>query len=259
MVEKVAKSQKSEKPRKSDKSDRTPVWARERQVEDVATLKALADPMRLAILGALMSAEGGELTAKGIAAALGEPQTKLYRHIRQLEKTGLIAVSGTRLVSGIVESRYVAAQESLRLAPGMFAADSPARAEAYDAVLAGVDRVREDFRSKLLSGRLDLSLPKDGSAGPPSLFSQFELKLTPERVARLRLQLVKVFDELLAEGNSEGPEAVDVTMLTLLYGPQSDPGGATGRPAEAEAAPAESAGLGDAAGPSDPDPVGTER
>ncbi|MFJ3790392.1 ArsR/SmtB family transcription factor [Kitasatospora sp. NPDC090091] len=222
----------------------------ERRVDDVATLKALADPLRLAILGALSSArsqpgpDGGSLTVKEIAAALAEPQTKLYRHIKQLEKAGLIRVAGTRLVSGIVESRYAVAHESVRLSSEIFSAGSPARSEAYDAMLAAVDRVRGDFHAKAASGRLDLSTPKDGSAGPPSLFAHSELRLSPDRLVRLRSRLAEVFDELFAEMQNEpqggaagevtdgAEDAVDVTVLTLLYGVRPE------RPSRADSHPA---------------------
>ncbi|MER7750540.1 helix-turn-helix domain-containing protein [Kitasatospora sp. NPDC097643] len=195
-----------------------PAFVKNRQVGDVAVLKALADPLRLAILGALSSTAGRELTAKEIAAELDEPQTKLYRHIKQLEKAGLILVAGTRLVSGIVESRYAAAQESIRLAPEMFTADSPARSEAYDAILASIDRVRDDFRVQILGDRLDFSSPRDGSVGPPGLFAHLTLRLTPERLLRLRTELAALFDEVNAEGPSAAEDAMDVTVFTLLYG-----------------------------------------
>ncbi|MDH6704660.1 DNA-binding transcriptional ArsR family regulator [Kitasatospora sp. MAA19] len=205
-------------PRPADGGEQPATWVKERQVADVAVLKALADPLRLAILGALKSAEDRPQTAKEIAAALGEPQTKLYRHIKQLEKAGLIMVAGTRLVSGIVESRYTAAQESIRLAPEMFTADSPARSEAYDAILAAIDRVRGDFRAQVLGGRLDFSSPRDGSAGPPGLFAHSVLRLSPDRLLRLRTQLADLLDELNEEAPSTAEDAMDVTLFTLLYG-----------------------------------------
>ncbi|MFJ2866381.1 ArsR/SmtB family transcription factor [Kitasatospora sp. NPDC087314] len=205
-------------PRPADGGEQPATWVKERQVADVAVLKALADPLRLAILGALKSAEDRPQTAKEIAAALGEPQTKLYRHIKQLEKAGLIMVAGTRLVSGIVESRYTAAQESIRLAPEMFTADSPARSEAYDAILAAIDRVRGDFRAQVLGGRLDFSSPRDGSVGPPGLFAHSVLRLSPDRLLRLRAQLADLLDELNEEAPSTAEDAMDVTLFTLLYG-----------------------------------------
>ncbi|MFB7377529.1 ArsR/SmtB family transcription factor [Kitasatospora purpeofusca] len=206
--------------------DAGPAVLKERRVEDAATLKALADPLRLAILDVLMAAVGtGPLTAKEIAAALDEPQTKLYRHIKQLEKAGLIRVAGTRLVSGIVESRYSPAQESLRLAPEIFSSDSPTRVDAYDAMLAAMDRVRGDFRAHAMAGRVDFS--RDDSGALSGLFSHFSYRVTPERLIRLRSQLAAVFDELHAEGNSAAEDAVDVTLFTLLYGVGPAPADAT--------------------------------
>ncbi|WP_316523456.1 ArsR/SmtB family transcription factor [Kitasatospora brasiliensis] len=206
-------------PEPADSGEQQSVtWVKERQVSDVAVLKALADPLRLAILGALQASEGRPLTAKELAAALDEPQTKLYRHIKQLEKAGLVLVAGTRLVSGIVESRYRVAQASIRLAPGMFTADSPTRSDAYDAVLAAMDRVRADFRARIAGGRLDFGRPADGSGPPSGLFADFTLRLGPERFERLRSQLAEIFDELNEEPPSTAEDALDVTAFTLLYG-----------------------------------------
>ena len=189
-------------------------------MDDVATLKALADPIRLAVMGVLMGRTGEPQTVKEIAAALDEPQTKLYRHIKQLEQAGLIAVAGTRLVSGIVESRYTAAQDSLRLSRELFAVDSGARADALDTVLAAVDLVRGEFRAGFLDGRIDFGASGDGSDALPSLFSHFAMRLEPERLARLKKDVGALIDELAAEGNSVSPDAVEVTMLNLLYGRQ---------------------------------------
>ena len=66
-------------------------------VSDVATLRALADPLRLAILRLLRDGADREPRAwavRELARALDEPQTKLYRHVRQLEEQGLIQVAG---------------------------------------------------------------------------------------------------------------------------------------------------------------------
>ncbi|MFJ6617008.1 ArsR/SmtB family transcription factor [Kitasatospora sp. NPDC091335] len=206
-------------PEPADSGEQQPVtWVKERQVSDVAVLKALADPLRLAILGALQSSEDRPLTAKELAARLDEPQTKLYRHIRQLEKAGLVLVAGTRLVSGIVESRYRVAQGAIRLAPEMFTADSPARSGAYDAMLAAMDRVRTDFRVRIAEGRLDFGRPSGGSGPPSGLFADFALRLSPDRLDRLRSQLAGIFDELNEEGPSTAEDALDVTVFTLLYG-----------------------------------------
>ena len=87
-----------------------------RKVTDVDTIKALADPTRLAILR-VMNREGRARSAKELAEKLSEPQTKLYRHLKVLQEAGLIEVAETRVVSGIVETRYRAAQRSVHIDP----------------------------------------------------------------------------------------------------------------------------------------------
>ena len=93
-----------------------------RTVATVDMLKAMADPTRIAILTVLMEhpSDLPVMSVKEIAARLGEPQTKLYRHIKQLEAAGLIKVAATRMVSGILEQRYQAAQQR----PGVRSPDS---------------------------------------------------------------------------------------------------------------------------------------
>ena len=82
----------------------------------VDVLKALADPLRLNMLYALTrdrSPGPRAMTVKELAAELGEPQTKLYRHIKHLESAGLIRAVASRVVSGIVEYRYQASQADM--------------------------------------------------------------------------------------------------------------------------------------------------
>ncbi|GAA3010553.1 hypothetical protein GCM10020229_22760 [Kitasatospora albolonga] len=195
----------------------------EREVTDVATLKALADPVRIAIMNALYRREPQELTVKEIAAALDEPQTKLYRHIKQLEQTGLIQVAGTRLVSGITESRYRLGQKSLKISPGVFAGDSAERPEALRAMLATLDLVREDYQRLYLAGRLGLPTTDPAQPASPGLFSHVGLRVRPERAVEMRDRLRAVIDELIAEGNSTDPDAVEVTLMSLYYAVKPDP------------------------------------
>ncbi|WP_104814743.1 transcriptional regulator [Kitasatospora sp. MMS16-BH015] len=190
--------------------------AGEREVADVETLKALADPLRLAILRVLTGAGPEPLAVKEIAAALGEAPSKLYRHIRQLEQTGLITVAATRLVSGILESRYLAAQRSLRLSRE-FLGPSAEHPEALDALLAAIDAHRAEFRAAALAGRIDLGSPAAETAGPTSAFAHATLRLAPDRQLELTRRLRSVLAEFRAEEESTSPDAVEVTLFSLLY------------------------------------------
>ncbi|MEV7214198.1 helix-turn-helix domain-containing protein [Kitasatospora cineracea] len=184
---------------------------KEREVTDVATLKALADPLRLAVLGALMRHDPEPMSVKEVAAELDEAPTKLYRHVKQLEQTGLVYVAGTRVVSGIVESRYRSAQQSLRLSPQVYAegGEQPA---VLAAVLAAMDLVRSEFQRYFLAGRVDMS-PENRA----SKFAHATFRLTPERLQRLRERMAQALDEVFAEGDDTGPDTVEATLFALLY------------------------------------------
>ena len=66
-------------------------------------LKALADPLRLRFLVLLADRAS---TVKEAADVLGVPPTRLYYHVKILERHGLIRVAGRRMISGIEERTY---------------------------------------------------------------------------------------------------------------------------------------------------------
>jgi DNA-binding transcriptional ArsR family regulator len=185
-----------------------------REIDSVQGLRALADPVRLAILSALDThAPGGELpvmSVKELAQHLGEPQTKLYRHVKQLEAAGLIEVAATRMVSGILEQRYRARQRDLRLSAALFRqhADETEAAvrSAFDAFLTGVfDRARKR------------DWPPDGPDGPDGQVGQdkpvllvFDDRVSPEAAERIRARLEEVTQEIARAEAGDIPVRVAV-------------------------------------------------
>src|SRR3954452_18438405 len=81
-------------------------------IKDLESLKALSDPLRIQILELMLQ---GARTVKQIAAELKTTTTKLYYHINLLEQHGLIKVTGTRVVSGIIEKQYRLAAYSIAI------------------------------------------------------------------------------------------------------------------------------------------------
>lgn len=81
-------------------------------------LKALADPLRLRFL--ILLADGPS-TVKEAAEALGVPPTRLYYHVKILERYGLIHVAGRRMVSGIEERTYRARAKTWTMSPSLAA------------------------------------------------------------------------------------------------------------------------------------------
>jgi DNA-binding transcriptional ArsR family regulator len=162
-----------------------------REIDSVEELRALADPVRLAILSALDThGPDGELpvmSVKELAQHLGEPQTKLYRHVKQLEAAGLIEVAATRMVSGILEQRYRARHRDLRLSEGLYrrhADESQAAVRsAFDAFLTGLfDQARlPDW-------------PSDDPDKPVLLV--FTDRVSPAAAERIRARLAEVTTEI---------------------------------------------------------------
>jgi len=181
-----------------------------REVDDASTLKALGDPIRLRLLRALMES-GAEalpvLSVKELAEQLGEPQTKLYRHVKVLEAAGLIRVAATRLVSGIVEQRYQAAQHDLVFkGPGL--SSSPEAEAMADSVL----RVyREELFASLRASRGTTGDVEQARA----LVRMMEAKVPPDRAASLRQRLADIAREL--EDVPDDPDGVPVSVLISFY------------------------------------------
>lgn len=80
-------------------------------VKDMATLKALADPLRRSILDILDTAR----TVKELAAELDRPADRLYYHLDLLEHRGLVRAIEERGR----ERRYVAAAKSITVDPAI--------------------------------------------------------------------------------------------------------------------------------------------
>ncbi len=183
----------------------------------VESLRALADPTRQAILSALMERrdELPVLSVKELAARIGEPQTKLYRHVKQLEAAGLIRVAATRLVSGILEQRYQACQRDL-VFDGQFMREHADESEA--AMQALLDGFRAGFITAFRDKRLAPdAVPEAESHQRPALF------VTEARVSQARAREMKArLQELmtwLSDEDAEDPDGILVDVLIGYYAP----------------------------------------
>ena len=185
-----------------------------RYVKDLETLRMLADPLRLSILAAFQSGDDApELTVKELADRLGEGQTKLYRHVKLLEDAGLIAVTGTRLVSGILEKRYRPTYRTLQVDSDALS-QSKAPEGFRDTTVALLTSVQDQLQSDLQAGRVPL-IAAEGEPDLTILMSSLRVNMTPERYARVRTAVTEL---LAAEAHSDGDSnAMRVVMQVLMY------------------------------------------
>jgi len=179
----------------------------ERIVSDPETLRAIADPTRLAILEAMVTRADEPWSVKELAAALKVPQTRLYHHIDLLVERDLIRPAGQRLVSGIVETRYRVAALSLRLDPKLLASEDEAETTA-----ALVGNVLDAARNEILTVLRHVA-PDDAAADRP-LVSRGLARLTPDRAGELRARLVALIEEF--DDGAKG-DTVPYGFLVAFY------------------------------------------
>jgi DNA-binding transcriptional ArsR family regulator len=192
-----------------------------RTVANVDVLKALADPTRLAILAALMKTRHDlpVMSVKELAAELNQPQTKLYRHVRQLEAAGLIKVASTRMVSGILEQRYQACQQDLIFERGFIAEHAD---ESEAATQTALDLYREGLFAALRAGRLsEGDVPAEESYRKPLLYLS-DLRVSRAKAAELKSKLEQIMDSLKDESGDD-PDGVPVNLLIGCYVPADPP------------------------------------
>jgi DNA-binding transcriptional ArsR family regulator len=208
-----------------------------RVVDDAATLKALADPLRIEILRTLMHAPRPMrvMSVKELAGELGEPQTKLYRHVRQLEAVGLVRVAASRLVSGILEQRYQACQASLEFGPGAMGSRAAVADETVADAATVLRTILSQYGERFLAAAasqpvLPDDLPAAQSYRLPLLAVQ-EKTVAPDVAARIRDRLQAIHDDLSAAARAaDGADAgghgdwVEVSIVTGFISPPPAPG-----------------------------------
>ncbi|MEV6598516.1 helix-turn-helix domain-containing protein [Actinoplanes sp. NPDC051346] len=190
-----------------------------REVSDVETLKALSDPIRLGIMRSLMEDTSSTYTVKEIAQRLGEPTTKLYRHMKVLEAADLIRVASTRMVSGIQESQYRVAQLAVRLSRDLLSAPGNAGelAEAFGATL---DDFRERLVRDILAGRLGAaSGAEQTSSAPTPMVVALDRKLSPERATEFRSRLHDLMEEF-NRPDDDSAAVVPIEFLLMFWSPR---------------------------------------
>ena len=157
--------------------------AEELVIDDLATLKALADPLRQRIQ--FMCGDHPR-TVKELAQVIGVPQTRLYYHVKILEKYGLIHVVDRRIVSGIEERTYSATAQSTTVSPELARSDLIASG-ALDALLGVV--------AAELQVALDSPTPIGDAEGTVPALSLTSLHLTREEVLEVQRKIIDIMAE----------------------------------------------------------------
>jgi DNA-binding transcriptional ArsR family regulator len=127
-------------------------------------VRALADPLRVRMLGAFASEER---TTRQVAEILGEKPTRLYHHVKSLASAGLIRKTRTRRNRGTFETYYRAVAGAFRADPALFA--PPGTAEASNSIATMVqgmlDQMGSELRALIASGGDDSEVQEEAHFG----------------------------------------------------------------------------------------------
>lgn len=185
-----------------------PPLPRVHQIRDLAQLKALADPLRIRIIEAIVEEPR---TTKQVAKMLGEKPTKLYHHVDTLEKHGLIKLVATRPNRGTLEKYYRPVARLFRPDPALFSSEGLPQQEWVSLgadLLSGTVEELRNLDHRTLGGRKPLIVQARVAA------SQEELDTLGEQIR----QVIDTFAEKrLALGEDRRPDDVDYRLALALY------------------------------------------
>lgn len=170
-------------------------------IEDLEQLRLLSDPLKLSLVQVFGEAEG---TVASAAEALGEPQTKLYRHVDALLNAGLIEVTREQPKRGTVERWFRTVARRFEVADELFAGDGPQEEE----------RTVRDLLRSVEAELLQALRVKDEKTSPT--VARFRARLTPEQLEELQNRLFVWMDELDSEPEA-GEDTIDIGALIALY------------------------------------------
>lgn len=193
---------------------------------DPAKLRVLADPVRSFVVYSLVPRAK---TVKELAAELDCPPTRLYHHLQQLEKHGLVFVERTRLVSGITEKHYRAVARDWVLERTGLDVRGPGGAARLESLLAFVfDQSRLEIRRQVELGAIELErrAPQRGAL----MAVRNVLKLNDARADRLYRRLHEFWQEYEAAAKEPDEDGRFYAFAVTLY-PNAGAGlEAAGRP-----------------------------
>jgi DNA-binding transcriptional ArsR family regulator len=185
-------------------------------IDDVEVLRIVADPLRLRMLELLRREPA---TAKQLAQALNVPLKKLYYHINLLEEHKLIRVTGTNIVSGIIEKQYQVTAYRLSVARSLLAASStaPTAVEGIETLLSFLlGHTESEIRKSLRAGLIDPSQTDLDKGG--LVLGRVWMHLTPQQASELKERIHAVIDEFAhQQATSNDSEGRYYELLTGFY------------------------------------------
>lgn len=186
----------------------------QRILDDLEALKVYFDPLRTRIIEEVAHQPR---TVHEIADALDVPFTRLYYHIKLLEKHGIIRVVATRAMQGAVEEKhYQVTARQFVVARDLLTVVSDDHDDGLEVVLATIlDQTRQDIRASVHDGRINLA---QTSPDPDSLLiRRGVMRLSREQAAEFQRELVALLNRMSAQQRSPDDPSTFYAVQVALY------------------------------------------
>ncbi len=182
-------------------------------ISDLETLKAVSTSFRQKLMQ-LMAEEAR--TVKDMARELDMPPSRLYYHVNQLEKHGVIRVVDTRLVSGIMEKRYRLAARAFRVDRRLLTASGKQDQVLETMLESTLGAAEKEILRGVQSGVIDVSIP---SSEPGAIYLAHALAyLTPDQYRDFQQRLQALLEEFEALAQRPVDEtSISTGMLVAIY------------------------------------------
>lgn len=189
-------------------------------VDDLDTLKVLADPLRLRIRELMEK----PTTVKRVAEKLDTLPTKLYYHVNLLEKHGLIVTVDTRIVSGIIEKQYQITAKTIKVAKHLLSTGDDPEAEGLNLTIGTLlDTGLEELLASARAGMVEWD--DEGERHRGLAFHMGKLHLSDKQAAAFYQEvetLFKKYYDLSEEQRDKSAEGLKAYRLLSLLFPKKE-------------------------------------
>lgn len=180
-------------------------------IDNLETLKVLADQLRKRI----MEQFDRPSTVKDVARRLSTTPSKLYYHVNLLEEHGLLKVTDTRIVSGIIEKQYQAAARVFRVKAGLLSPTPEDGDSALETLLSHFfDQPKADAQRSVRDGIVDLS-----ENAPQHLklnMSSVVVTLKPSQATAFSERMRELVDEFTAASTEDEDDQAYAVQLMMF-------------------------------------------
>jgi DNA-binding transcriptional ArsR family regulator len=182
------------------------------QISEISTLRAISTPLRLKLLENLAEKP---CTVKQLGDLLGMEASRLYYHVSQLEKAGVVKVVSTQQVGNLVEKYYQTTAQTFTIAPELLQQMDPTGSEAIRSAIAILNTAREELQ---LIGRSQLM---DKTVGKNlGLVSRERLYLNAEQARTFKQALAELIAPYLTPSEGAMPFSYTVALYkTPIFPP----------------------------------------